>query len=1338
MEELMMMFNRSWILLALLMAATAAAQAEPEEWLVRVQLDNYKAEMPKLAAMQLDIAGVDLDAGTVDIVANGVEMDGLMGAGYAPQLLLDSVIAIDAAYLDALEIETLLQTYAATYPSICQLSVLADGWNGNEVYCLKISDNVADDEDEPELLFNSQIHAREVMTPEITMDMIQILLTGYGTDPLATNLVNNYETWVIPIMNPDGVIYCWNSYNMWRKNRRNNGSSYGVDLNRNYPYAWGSCSGSSGSPSDDTYRGPSAGSEPETQGVLDFLQQRHFIFNISYHSYSEIVIYPYGCNGVYAPEHDIISSVGAGLANTLVRDTGSGTYAPGTAWELLYSVDGADTDYMYHNCGVIPFVIEVNSSTQGFQPSYNTWRNSTVTRNRPGWQYLYNRVNGPSVWGHVYDACTGAPLSAVNMETQEYPLQTETVRTSDGHGRYHYILIPGDYHLDFTKVGYYAQTREVSVGSSAVEMNVYMVPTNSFGVGVGMVTIGDLAGDGDGVIDPGETVTLEMTAAALGGAVTGVTGALTVSDPYVTLNHGNLTFGSIPGGGQTPCQAPCPEITVSSQCPEGHMIEFSVTFDADQTLCQDEDTFSKLVSTYVYTCPVIEQPFDANPAWVIENSGSGGWAFGAPSSGPGSAYTGANVYATNLSGDYGNNGTFRLTSTPFDCSMIQDAELHFYRFLQVESGWDEASILVSADGTNWTAVWSGYGSDTGWNELRYDISSVADGQPAVYIRFLLETDSNTTFDGFYIDDVGICGRTTNAPNVSAALTNVDDSAGACYDGDAYLDAGEEGMIELTFTNRGTSVARSVIVQVTDDSDHISVVNGALELGDIPSGAAVSTEIHVIASSGVTCAEAVTFSLEITGEEYASMDDVSLVLDQDISDEPFTMTLDLETEPEGWTLNSWTRSMARNHTSGGAYSWFSGAANSMCSRLESPELTLPTGMSHALTFWTVYATESGYDGGIVQVNTGSGWTKVTPSPAYPGSTGSTTSCIGSSQTCFIGTNLTWAQYTVDLAAYAGQTLRIGFLFGTDGSVLQEGWYLDDIVITNVSMPHISCDAYPCEGGPTWTPGPTRTPTWTPTGAPTATRTPTPTPSGAPTLTPTRTPTITVAPTWTPTFTPTIEPPTATPIPTDTPVEPTATPTVEPPTATPTVEPPTATPTPTGEPTEPPPTATPTATGEPTEPPPTATPTPRPTDEPPTATPTPEEPSATPLPSATATPVEDALGIDLELSAEYLRAGAQFLLTATLYNIGGPTINAQEWIILDVFGDYWFWPTWRQDADFITRSLSSGVVYEDETILDFIWPDVEGSITGIMFWGALVDPAQVQILGDYDVISFGYGP
>jgi len=98
----------------------------------------------------------------------------------------------------------------------------------------------------------------------------------------------------------------------------------------------------------------------------------------------------------------------------------------------------------------------------------------------------------------------------------------------------------------------------------------------------------------------------------------------------------------------------------------------------------------------------------------------------------------------------------------------------------------------------------------------------------------------------------------------------------------------------------------------------------------------------------------------------------------------------------------------------------------------------------------------------------------------------------------------------------------------------------------------------------------------------------------------------------------------------------------------------------------------------------------------------------------------------------------LLTATLYNIGGPTINAQEWIILDVFGDYWFWPTWRQDADFITRSLSSGVVYEDETILDFIWPDVEGSITGIMFWGALVDPAQVQILGDYDVISFGYGP
>jgi hypothetical protein len=113
-------------------------------------------------------------------------------------------------------------------------------------------------------------------------------------------------------------------------------------------------------------------------------------FNISYHSYSELVIYPEGCRGNRASEQ--VVQIGKELASKLKKDTGSGTYAPGTAYELLYQVDGGDIDWMYNAHEVMPFVIEVNSSSQGFQPSYSRWRNKTIEGQRPGWQFILDKA----------------------------------------------------------------------------------------------------------------------------------------------------------------------------------------------------------------------------------------------------------------------------------------------------------------------------------------------------------------------------------------------------------------------------------------------------------------------------------------------------------------------------------------------------------------------------------------------------------------------------------------------------------------------------------------------------------------------------------------------------------------------------------------------------------------------------------------------------------------------------------------------------------------------------------------------------------------------------------
>ena len=142
----------------------------------------------------------------------------------------------------------------------------------------QISDNPEVDEVEPAILYNSMHHAREVMTPEIGIDMVEYLLTRYGSDEKVTKWVNENEIWVVPMLNVDGNNRVWSGDSMWRKNTRN---SYGVDINRNYPHEWGACNGSSGSTWSQTYRG-SAASEPETRYLMGLVANIKPVFDISY------------------------------------------------------------------------------------------------------------------------------------------------------------------------------------------------------------------------------------------------------------------------------------------------------------------------------------------------------------------------------------------------------------------------------------------------------------------------------------------------------------------------------------------------------------------------------------------------------------------------------------------------------------------------------------------------------------------------------------------------------------------------------------------------------------------------------------------------------------------------------------------------------------------------------------------------------------------------------------------------------------------------------------------------------------------------------------------------
>lgn len=279
-----------------------------------------------------------------------------------------------AGYYNFNEVVAQLDSMKVRFPNlITTKQVLGYSIENRPVYLVKISDNPDIDEDEPEVLYTSLLHAREPAGLMAVMYFMYYLLENYATNPSVQYLVNNRELYFIPVINPDGYEYNRtinpNGGGMWRKNRKNNGGSYGVDLNRNFgPYEYWNApnGGSSTTPSSDTYRGTAPFSEPETQIIRDFTASRKIKNSLFYHTYSNLLIYPYGALGRETPD----SLTFREFARDMTAFNG---YVYGTDLQTVnYSTRGGSDDFLYDGdttrgkiFGMTP---EVGSSSDGFWP----------------------------------------------------------------------------------------------------------------------------------------------------------------------------------------------------------------------------------------------------------------------------------------------------------------------------------------------------------------------------------------------------------------------------------------------------------------------------------------------------------------------------------------------------------------------------------------------------------------------------------------------------------------------------------------------------------------------------------------------------------------------------------------------------------------------------------------------------------------------------------------------------------------------------------------------------------------------------------------------------------
>ncbi|MCK5920767.1 MAG: hypothetical protein KAG66_07485, partial [Methylococcales bacterium] len=259
------------------------------------------------------------------------------------------------------------------------------------------------------------------------------LLDGYGTDADATWLLDYHELWIVPMANPDGhwlvelgtdpgyggvpffqrksgnldansdgIADCtaWPPETTWQ---------YGIDLNRNHSFQWGG-TGSSGQGCKTTYRGPNAASEPEVVQLQRLIQslisdQRGPLICdaappdttgifISLHSYSELVLWPWGFDAAPVPNLAGLEAIGGKLATY-------NQYISCQAATCLYIADGTSDDWTYGVLGIPSFTFELGTQ---FMPPFEEIETNQWPRNGPAFEYAaklartpYMSILGPDV-----------------------------------------------------------------------------------------------------------------------------------------------------------------------------------------------------------------------------------------------------------------------------------------------------------------------------------------------------------------------------------------------------------------------------------------------------------------------------------------------------------------------------------------------------------------------------------------------------------------------------------------------------------------------------------------------------------------------------------------------------------------------------------------------------------------------------------------------------------------------------------------------------------------------------------------------------------------------------
>ncbi|MCB1044035.1 MAG: hypothetical protein KDC35_13910 [Acidobacteria bacterium] len=654
----------------------------------------------------------------------------------------------------------------ANYPGMATWTDIGDSWvktqgvGGYDINMLTLT-NQSIPGPKPAFTISGSIHAREYTSPELVTRMAEHLLANYGTDPNVTWLLDHHVFYLILVLNPDGRKQAETGLS-WRKNANNNfctnTNTRGIDLNRNCTFEWACCGGSSSSACSETFHGPSAGSEPEAQALINHLSTTYpdlrppdlttpapddtMGLYIDVHSYGGYVLSTWGFTPTPPPN-----------AADILRIARKITFFNGYHPQLgsLSTVDGTTKDYSYGELGVSGYTLELGTS---FFQDCATFENTIYPQNLEALLNIaryarapYLLTRGPDPIQLEVNPPTATPAQMITLTamlddarfgTQNGVEPAQTVAEAEV-----YVDIP-PWQGGATPI---AMTADDGTFDETQEAATATVGPLSEGVHSLFVRARDSAGNWGAVNAIFAIVLDPVTSPKLQGLVRN---ANTSAPVEAMLTAGIYGTSSDPGTGAYQLLVTPGTYDILVQA-DGFVPQIlsSVTFGAGQTI--NQDIFLDPI------CVIHEEDFE---------SGLNGWATQAPWQ-LSNEFANSPTMAMNDSPgvSHANNLNIAATSGSIDITGANGIELRYWTRYELETNFDYGHVEYRVDGGAWNEIDLVNGVQTVFQQRQVAIPATGS---TLELRFRLTSDTSVTNDGWVFDDVQItaassaCGQSLSS------------------------------------------------------------------------------------------------------------------------------------------------------------------------------------------------------------------------------------------------------------------------------------------------------------------------------------------------------------------------------------------------------------------------------------------------------------------------------------------------------------------------------------------------------------------------------------------------